>query len=269
MRATPNSWERGQEANLLRLGHGIPFLPAPPSPRLIGLIQLVVCFLVLAPGLGVAGDDTWQVAYTNRVRLTLARARERFQDDTNSVKAAWELGRALFDFSRITTNNSQQAEIAREGIQVCHHAISINPTSAPARYYLGMHFGQLADTIRNFSALKLVKEMEREFQTAAGLDQNLDYAGPHRSLGLLYFQAPVLISIGSRSKARKHLERAVELAPDYPDNRLNLAEAYLKWGDRVSARRELKAMETLCPEARKTLTGDEWTPEWAEWDSRL
>ena len=132
-----------------------------------------------------------------------------------------------------------------------------------------MNLGQLADTKRNLAALKMVKEMEREFQAAADLDDRIDYAGPERNLGLLYLQSPVIVSIGSRAKAQQHLRRAVELAPEYPENRLNLIEAGLKWGDRAGARRELKALEEHWPQAQHQLTGETWAASWANWKKRL
>ena len=101
-----------------------------------------------------------------------------------------------------------------------------------------MNLGQLART-KGLGALKLVDQMEREFSRARELDEQLDYAGPDRNLGLLYRDAPAIGSVGSRTRAREHLKRAVELAPQYPENRLNLIEAYLKWGERTGAYREL------------------------------
>jgi hypothetical protein len=92
-----------------------------------------------------------------------------------------------------------------------------------------MNLGQLART-KGLSALKLVDQMEGEFTRARDLDEHLDYAGPDRSLGLLYRDAPVIGSVGSRTRAREHLRRAVEVAPQYPENRLSLIEAYLKVG---------------------------------------
>ncbi len=78
----------------------------------------------------------------------------------------------------------------------------------------------------------MVREMEREFKTADDLDEHFDYAGPERCLGLLYRDAPGWpISIGSRHKAREWLEQAVKLAPDYPENQLNLVESYWQWTD--------------------------------------
>ena len=96
-----------------------------------------------------------------------------------------------------------------------------------------MNLGQLART-ETLGALKLVREMEREFKTAAELDGHFDYAGPERSLGLLYRDAPGWpVSIGSRRKAREWLEQAEKLAPEYPENHLNLVESYLQWHDRA------------------------------------
>ena len=77
------------------------------------------------------------------------------------------------------------------------------------------------------------------------------------------------ISIGDRTKARQHLRRAIELAPDFPPNRLHLVEADLKWGDRNDAVREVKALDELRPAARKKFTGDERAADWVDWDRRL
>ena len=115
----------------------------------------------------------------------------------------------------------------------------------------------------------IVDEMEREFKTARDLDAKFDYAGPDRSLGLLYFQAPGWpASIGSKAKARQHLQRAALSAPGYPENHLCLLEAYLKWGDKKSLRRELQLTEGLLPQARKEFTGEAWDQIWVDWDKR-
>jgi tetratricopeptide (TPR) repeat protein len=204
-----------------------------------------------------------------RVEQELVRARIRFQTETNSAEAAWQLGRACYDVADLATNRTERAKIAEEGIDVCRQSISRKTNSAPAHYYLGMNLGQLADTKRNMAALKMVKEMEREFQAARDLDKQFDSAGPDRNLGLLYLQAPVVVSIGSRSKARQHLRNAVDLAPEYPENRLNLLETYLKWGEPSSARREAKALDELWPEAQRKFTGEAWAASWPDWERRL
>jgi hypothetical protein len=118
-------------------------------------------------------------------------------------------------------------------------------------------------------ALKLVDQMEVEFTRAIALDASFDYAGAERSLGLLYRDAPVLGSIGSRTKSKQHLLRALELAPQFPENRLNMVESEIKWGDRRAARSDLKLLEDSLPAARAQFTGAAWAASWADWDARL
>lgn len=217
----------------------------------------------------MASDALAEAGFVARAEAEFLWTRARFQADTNSDAAAWEFARACFHFADLTTNKAQAGLVAEQGIGVCRQLIARQPDSAPGHYYLGLNLGQLADTRRNFSALKMVREMEREFLRACELDERFDYAGPDRTLGMLYLQAPVIGSIGSRSKARQRLKRAVELAPEYPGNRLNLGEAYLKWGEFNAALHEINALEESWPEAREKLSGENWAASWWEWERRL
>jgi tetratricopeptide (TPR) repeat protein len=195
-------------------------------------------------------------------------AQSRYQKEPDNAIAAWQFGRACFDLAEFATSNRERAGLAQQGIAACRHGLAGASNSAPAHYYLGMNLGQLART-KSLGALKLVGEMDREFTVAGNLDERLDYAGPDRHLGVLYRDAPAFGSVGDRSKARQHLQRAVKLAPGYPENRLSLIEAYLKWGERDSASRELKALEKVWPGARAELAGVAWALSWADWETRL
>lgn len=201
-------------------------------------------------------------------RFFVAARQDYLAAQTNAV-LAWQFGRACFERADFATNATERAKLAEQGISACRHAIRLRPGSAAAHHYLAMNLGQLART-KTLGALKLVTEMESEFKAARQLDEHLDHAGPDRSLGLLYLLAPGWpTSIGSRAKARQHLRRAVELAPEYPENRLVLAEACLRWGDRSGAKRELKELESLWPKANAALTGELWQAAWADWQARL
>lgn len=210
------------------------------------------------------------------VASELARVNRIFEDARRSSMAAqtnavlaWQFGRACFDRADFATNNAERTAIAEQGIAACRRALDVQPDFAPAHYYLAMNRGQLART-RTLAALKLVDEMEAGFKTARALDERFDFAGPDRNLGLLYLEAPGWpASIGNRTRARQHLQRAVELAPDYPGNRLHLLEAYLRWSDRNGVRRELKALDELWTAARAQFVGEAWTAAWVEWEKRL
>src|SRR5258708_2573305 len=169
------------------------------------------------------------------------QARARLAHATNSAEAGWQFARAGFDWAEFAAGNAPRAQIAIEGIAACRQAIALNPKLAAAYYYLAMNLGQLART-KKLGALKLVDEMEINFKAAIALDPAFDYAGAHRSLGLLYLNAPGWpASIGSRAKARQPLQKAVELCPEYPDNRLSLLEAHLEWSEKKAAMAGLAA----------------------------
>ena len=203
-----------------------------------------------------------------RAKRLYWEADTRFEKEPKNVEAAWQFGRACFDAAESSTNSTERAQIAEQGIAACKQALVQSRDSAAAHYYLGMNLGELAET-RGLGALKLVGQMEHEFESARTLDERLDYAGPDRNLGMLYRDAPAWISVGSKSKARKHLIHAVELAPNYPDNRLNLAEGYVKWSDHAGLRREFKALEELWPKARTNFVGEAWSSSWIDWEQRL
>lgn len=206
--------------------------------------------------------------FAGRAEAEFHRTQAQFQSHTNEPVAAWEFARACYDFADFATNDTERAALAEQGVAACHQLLAREPKSVPGHYYLGMNFGQLART-QLLGALKIVKQMEVEFKTAGSLDAHFDCAGPARCLGLLYRDAPGWpTSIGSRHKAREWLEQAVQLAPDYPENHLNLVESRLQWNDRAGAKNELKTLDALWPSARTNLTGEAWEPGWNDWSAR-
>jgi tetratricopeptide (TPR) repeat protein len=225
----------------------------------------VVVFAVFV--LQVFGD-TPSLTFAQRAEKKYLEARERFQSKTNNDDAAAQFGQACFDWAEFARNDAQREQISNEGIAACRQLIARSPSSVSGHYYLGMNLGQLART-RTLGALKLVDEMEREFAAARILDAKFDYAGPDRNLGLLYFDAPGWpASIGSKSKAREHLQRAVVVSGDYPENRLCLLEAYLRWKETKAIQREMKAVKDLLPKAREKFAGELWEQSWLDWDKR-
>jgi hypothetical protein len=202
-----------------------------------------------------------------RAKREFVEARSRYQTNSNDVEAAWLFARACFDLGEFARNNSERAEVAETGIAVSRKLVSQHPNSVEGRYYLAMNMGQLART-KTLGALRLVDLMEVEFNAARKLNEKFDYAGPWRNLGLLYLEAPAFGSIGSRSKARQHLRRAVELAPNYPENRLILTEAYLRWGDEAAAAREFKTLAAGWAQAKTNFSGDKWVMSWIDWQKR-
>jgi hypothetical protein len=224
--------------------------------------------LLLRASQSLAGPTAAEKEFAAYAKTNYQAAEIRYQSAPRDTDSAWQFARACFDLAECATNRPERAAIAERGIAASRQLITRAPNLAPARYYLGMNLAQLART-KSLGALKLVNQMEGEFTLACKLDPHFDFAGPDRNLGLLYRDAPVIGSIGSRAKARQHLQRAVELAPKYPENRLNLIEAYLKWSDGKGAHHEVQALEQAWPGARANFSGAAWAASWADWERRL
>ncbi len=212
---------------------------------------------------------------TNRVFA--ARAEQAFVHAQKELAAhpevatnAWALGYVSFEWSEFATNEQQRADVVQVGIAACKQLLVRDPNSAPAHYYLGMNYGGLAEAeAPSLAAYKLIRDIEWEFRFAANLDEKLDYAGPVRCLGLLYRDAPSWpISIGSKRKAREYLEHAAALAPDYPDNQMNLVESYIRWRQPAEAGAAWKKLALIWPNARTNLASLAWEPYWDDWITR-
>lgn len=195
--------------------------------------------------------------------------KEQYESAADDPRVAWHYARACFDWAEFSSNDTRRAELAREGIDACERALANNGELAPAHYYLGMNQGQLARTM-SIGALKLVQQMEEHFQQARELEPTFDQAGPDRNLGLLYLEAPGWpVSVGNRSKAGAHLVQAVKLAPHFPENRLNLMEAYARWNERTLVKREMRAWEENLEAARRQFSGSRWHWAWVKWEQRF
>jgi hypothetical protein len=216
----------------------------------------------------IFADEAQNKIFAARAGAEFQRAKIRFQSDASNPTNAWQFARAAFDFAEFSTNDTQRADLASQGIAACRSLIAREPKLAAGHYYLAMNLGQLART-ELIGALALVKEMEQEFKTAADLEARFDYAGPERNLGLLYREAPGWpASIGNQSNARLFAEQAARLAPDYPENHLDLIESYLKWNEPDDAKKEMNALNSLWPAARTNFTGEKWEQSWVNWSAR-
>ena len=233
------------------------------------LITAAIGLLLSLAGVWAGAAESNQVFYL-RAEAVFQQAGKKFTGSTNLSAAALELARASFDLADLATNDMQRAEISRRGIGVCRDWLVRDSKSAAGHYYLAMNLGELAQAeAPSLAAYKLVHEVEREFKAAADLDIRFDYAGPARNLGELYFQAPGWpLSIGSKHKAREWFERAAVLAPDYPENLLNLAEAHLQWREKDEAAKILRLLATNWPVALTNLSGVAHEKDWRDWSAR-
>ena len=238
-----------------------------PCNWLIQAWLAAVLLLFSIPVAVATAEDSTDARFAENARTRYVEAVNRFRADGDNPTNAAQLACSCYDAADFATNDSERAVLAREGISACRGSIVQHPDYAPTHYYLAMNLGQLAKT-EILSALSLLPVMEQEFKVAAALDPLYDYAGPERNLGLLYLQAPRIASIGSHRKAREFLESAANVAPDYPENQLNLAEAYLKWNEPENAGAALQLLDDGWVKAQVEFSGDAWAQSWEDWTTR-
>lgn len=206
------------------------------------------------------------VNFTAEAEAAYRAAWAAFETNKHSAEAAIAVATRAFDYADLAPNDQIRENIANAGMAIAREVIAKDTNSVGAHYYLALNIGQLART-KMLGALKLLDEMERELKTVIKLDAKFDYAGGHRTIGVLYAEAPGF-SVGDKGKAKVHLAKAVELAPEFPDNHLCYMEALAKWHDWKTLTEKLGEYRAIVPAAKAKFTGPEWGYEWHDWTRR-
>jgi tetratricopeptide (TPR) repeat protein len=198
------------------------------------------------------------------LEVTVHLYRVSIQRDGETYAALWRGARALCQVAIATPSRDVQASRASEAMGYAERARRLEPTGVEGRYFLAVSAGLVAET-RSTGALGLVPTIESEAIEALRLDPGFEEAGAHRILGELYHQAPGFpVSVGDDDLALEHLREAVRIAPDFPPNRIALAEVYLSEGADEEARRTLAPLLESGPELPPR-----WPDRWEELKSRL
>jgi hypothetical protein len=134
------------------------------------------------------------------------------------------------------------------------------PHSSECLYWMAISLGVQARERRS-TGLDAVDLMVERLQAVIKLDPGLDHGGPHRVLALLYLRAPAWpAGPGDPDLGLDEAHLAIAQAPDYPPNRLCLAEALVETEDPEGGRHEYEAAAKL---------GREWSdrgvPDAGEW----
>jgi tetratricopeptide (TPR) repeat protein len=159
---------------------------------------------------------------------TRNQARMWEQQSEHDPGAALQAARCYAVLARNGKNKSIRLEHAVSGLKMAETAVARDPKNGTA-HYLAAYLAGLEAENHSLKGLALVPIIERGAIEAARLSPELDHGGPDRMLGELYLRAPEPpVSIGDLEKAIAHFQRALTQDPDYIENCLGLAEAYLE-----------------------------------------
>jgi tetratricopeptide (TPR) repeat protein len=157
----------------------------------------------------------------------------------------------------------ERAEASSRAVQAAQICLRRAAASATCWYWQGAALGVQARE-RQATGLAALPEIERSFQRALELDPEIDHAGPERALALLYVRAPGWpTGPGDPDRAVDHARRAAARQPNYPPNRLALAETLRATEDSDGARREAGVALARAKQMQATAEPDasEWVRE--------
>jgi tetratricopeptide (TPR) repeat protein len=109
---------------------------------------------------------------------------------------------------------------------------------------------------------ELLDNMLTDLKSAENLDPNYDHGGPARVRALVLVRTPGWpLGPGDPDAGLAAARRAVSLSPQYPPNRLALAEALAKSGDTKAAREEYQRARDVIVALPSSTDRDEWLRE--------
>jgi len=171
------------------------------------------------------------------------------QQSEQDPGAALQAARCYAVLARNGTSQSVRLENAVKGRNMAEAVVDRDPKN-PTAHYLAAYLAGLEAENHTLKGLSLVPVIERGALEASRLKPELDHGGPDRMLGELYLRAPdPPVSIGDLEKAIVHYQRAVIQDPDFTENRLGLAEAYLEDEEPGPACDQLQRILTRMPPA--------------------
>ena len=184
--------------------------------------------------------------------------------DSMSYEANWKAARAIADVAKQIEGNADSLKNRRDSLYAvgrtyAERAIRADSTQADGHYALAMVLGRLSRTKSSKERVKYAKIIYDEASRAVQINPNHNFA--HHVLGawnaeverLSSFQrffAKALFGGGFMSRANwddavAHLERAVQIRPDWIFHRLELAQIYTDVGAYSKAREQLQAIPAL------------------------
>jgi tetratricopeptide (TPR) repeat protein len=176
-----------------------------------------------------------------RVRAAAAALTQIANANPKDYEDHWHAARAWCWLADYGADDKEKVAAAHRAIEFAERAIALNERRVEGHYFRGRSIGMLADIERGIKALGRVKEMAKSLERAIQLDEKFDEGGPRRLLGLLLLHSPGWpISIGDKKAADRHIRRAVELVPEYPENQTALAQLLFAQKDKDGARAALK-----------------------------
>ncbi len=232
---------------------------------------LTTAFLALGIFLGVPTDREveiikeidriYKVAKSVSDILKLEKlVHESIEVFPESGELFWRQGRNYFKLADTSSSRDEKIRYFSLCMEQTRKTIKINPKLANGYFFNGLCNGKLGQQQGLWSSLGKIGPLKNDMETAIKLDPSVNEGGPHRALGNLYLQLPYLLG-GDIEQSIHHFKEAVRLGPQFGENYLGLATAYMQNEDYLLARDTLRDLLAIKSSEQTETSVREWHTE--------
>lgn len=231
--------------NLLVLWIMIGFISSPPARADIPRVAESQKEALLRSSRQLLDKDEAGLSEIKEVASILTEYEQKFPED---ARIPLYLAKAYYRMAESTEDLAKAyPEVEKTGYYA-QKVLSMNPQRTEANYWYGLFLLRKARHVSLLRAYFVAGQGIDQLERVRQLLPEYEHGGASRILGLLYAKAPGWSPFGDREKAIFFAEESTRLDPDYLLNRVYLAEAYQKYGDKKAAIQELHKILSTSPD---------------------
>lgn len=149
---------------------------------------------------------------------------------------------------------SQQKEVYDTGKILGEKMIERFPDSVPIKFWYSANLGKWADAhgFVKSATSGVAKKLRRVCNNIIEMNPHYQGGGGYRILAQVHFYSPnipLLMGWPSNDKALNLIEKAMDIAPNHPPNRMNYAQILLEFDRKEEAKKQLQYILDMEPRA--------------------
>lgn len=183
-----------------------------------------------------------QLATNSDLSKVITTLKSGMAEFPREIRFPLYLAQAYYRVADPSKDIDQEFPIYAKVGKYAEQALKMDSKRPEGHYWYGLYLLRKAQKMGGIRAYFVTRHGIKELEEVRNTLPTYDHAGASRVLGLLYCLAPGWTPFGDLDKSIKLEEEATRLAPNHALNRLYLANAYKKQGDKTAAIREYRKL---------------------------
>lgn len=202
--------------------------------------------------------DSFQ-ADTEKINKAINAFNKSLDQNINPEESAIYLLQSYYFKGMFTgISEEEQKEVYEEGRSLGEKMMDEFPDSAPIKFWYGANIGRWAKVHGFLKAATsgVAKKLRQVCKDIIELDADYQGGGGYRILAQVHYHAPnipILMGWPSDEKALELIEKAMEIAPEHPTNRMLYAEILLEFDRNKEAKKHLQHVLDMTPRPTHTV----------------